>query len=437
MEVSQPNFSKPKTVYFKPKILIVDDKLENLFTLRKVLSELEAEVVEADNGNDALIAILNHDFSLVILDVQMPDMDGYELAELIRSEEQNRSLPIIFLSAVFSDEFHVFKGYKSGAVDFITKPFNPEILLFKVNTFLELARQRAKISAQNEELNHSLSAFNYVNKKLQAKQEELNRLNGELEKNNQTLETRVKERSIELYKVNRELRQTNKELDLFIYRASHDLRGPVATLIGLSQLAQLETQEVTSQTYFQKIQHTSEKMLGLLQKLAAINMINDEVGETIALDFEELIETVFGMLSSQAKAQNVKLTYQVSVTINCHAFSKLLKIIILNLLENSIAFRNPEAEQPYAKISIRSVESGTEIIVEDNGIGIPTKYGDKIYAMFFRGTELSKGNGLGLYLVKKAVRKLGGEIRLKSREMKFSKFYVTVPCHCQTNPKVS
>ena len=123
----------------KQKILIVDDKPANLVVLRKQLRSLDnVEIIEAGNGNDALTLTLNHDFALAILDVQMPEMDGYELAKLMREEEKTSDIPVIFLSAVFSDDFHIYEGYKSGAVDFITKPFNPEILLCKVKIFLRL-----------------------------------------------------------------------------------------------------------------------------------------------------------------------------------------------------------------------------------------------------------------------------------------------------------
>jgi PAS domain S-box-containing protein len=121
------------------KILIVDDKPENLVVLKRQLKPLKnVEIIKAESGNEALTLTLNHNFSLAILDVQMPEMDGYELAELLHGEEKTSDLPIIFLSAVFSDDFHIYEGYKSGAVDFITKPFNPEILLCKVRTFLRL-----------------------------------------------------------------------------------------------------------------------------------------------------------------------------------------------------------------------------------------------------------------------------------------------------------
>jgi len=143
-------------VEIKQKILIVDDKPENIFSLKKVLADVDAQVIEALNGNDALIASLNHEFALAILDVQMPEMDGYELAEFLRCEEKTRTIPIIFVSAVYSSDYHVFKGYDAGAVDFMVKPFETKILLSKVNIFLEMARQKRALAASKAHIEHQL-----------------------------------------------------------------------------------------------------------------------------------------------------------------------------------------------------------------------------------------------------------------------------------------
>lgn len=132
--------------------MLVDDKPENIFSLKKVLAEIDAQIIEALTGNDALIASLNHEFALAILDVQMPEMDGYELAELLRSEENTREIPIIFTSAVYSSDYHVFKGYDAGAVDFLVKPFETKILLSKVKIFLEQKRQKNELAASKATL---------------------------------------------------------------------------------------------------------------------------------------------------------------------------------------------------------------------------------------------------------------------------------------------
>ncbi len=139
----------------KPKILIVDDKPENLFALEKTLQKLDAQVFQAKSGNEALGFTIEHEFCMAIVDVQMPEMDGYELVELIRGNIVTANLPVIFVSAIFSDEYHHRKGYDSGAVDFMSKPFIPEILLSKVKVFIELYTQRKKLQEVVNELNHA------------------------------------------------------------------------------------------------------------------------------------------------------------------------------------------------------------------------------------------------------------------------------------------
>ena len=136
----------------KQKILIVDDKLENLFSMKQIMSDINIEIIAVASGNDALVASINHDFALAILDVQMPEMNGYELAEHLRSDEKTRTLPINFVSAVYSSDFHVFKGYDSGAVDFLVKPFEARILISKLNIFLELDRQKNQLALSNSRI---------------------------------------------------------------------------------------------------------------------------------------------------------------------------------------------------------------------------------------------------------------------------------------------
>lgn len=143
----------------QPKILIVDDKPQNLFALEMTLQKLDLQVFKASSGEEALGLTLDHDFCVAIVDVQMPEMDGYELVELMRSYPAMTALPVIFVSAIFSDEYHHRKGYDAGAVDFLSKPFVPEILLSKVKVFVELYEQRRQLQGTVEQLNQSNAAL--------------------------------------------------------------------------------------------------------------------------------------------------------------------------------------------------------------------------------------------------------------------------------------
>ena len=136
----------------KQKILIVDDRKENLVALRQVLRELDAEVIEASNGNQALAATLDHRFAVAIMDVMMPEMDGYELAELLRGDDKTKVIPIVFVTATYADELHMFKGYEAGAIDYIIKPFDEKVMLGKVKIFLELDRSRIELQQHRDQL---------------------------------------------------------------------------------------------------------------------------------------------------------------------------------------------------------------------------------------------------------------------------------------------
>lgn len=145
----------------KPKILIVDDKSQNLFALEKILQKLDVETYKALTGNEALDLVLEHNFALAILDIQMPEMDGYELAELLRGNQTTATLPIIFVSAIYSDEYHHRKGYDSGAVDFMSKPFIPEILLSKVRVFIALYEKSRNLQNLVDELKRTNTTLSH------------------------------------------------------------------------------------------------------------------------------------------------------------------------------------------------------------------------------------------------------------------------------------
>lgn len=154
----------------KSKILIVDDKKENLLAMEQIIIEEDLEVAveifTVDNGPQALILTLHHDFALIILDVQMPDMDGFELAELLRVKKKTKLIPIIFLSAVFSSEYYIMKGFESGAVDFLTKPINTKILLNKIKNFVQLDQQKINLEQQRKIIEIKSKSLELINAQL-------------------------------------------------------------------------------------------------------------------------------------------------------------------------------------------------------------------------------------------------------------------------------
>jgi len=159
-----------------PNILIVDDRPENLLVLEALLDSPDLNIVKATSGNEALGLMLEHDFSLILLDVQMPEMDGFETAELMRSNEKTKGIPVIFVTAISKDQKHIFRGYDSGAVDYIFKPFDPDIVKGKVKVFLELYQKRTMLERVNEELRHAIEELEESKKAIEDKNKVLSEL---------------------------------------------------------------------------------------------------------------------------------------------------------------------------------------------------------------------------------------------------------------------
>ncbi len=397
------------------KILIVDDRPANLYALENVLRDVDVTVIKANNGNEALISTLNHDFSLAILDVQMPEMDGYELAELLRSEEKTRFMPVIFLSAVFSDDFHVFKGYKSGAVDFITKPFNPDILLNKVKVFLELDRKNAELKLQHTKLEELINTLNITNTKLQ----------GEID------ERTIAE--IKLRESEKMLKELNATKDKFFSIVAHDLKNPFNTLIGFSNLllnTGLNLSEEKKTNYLELIYKASKRGYSLLENLLEWSRSQTGRLEIKPQEFvlKQSIKECMNLHYSSAEKKFVSLTEQIDDTTKVFADVNMFTTVMRNLISNAIKF-TPEN----GKIDITAIEKETEvqINVSDTGLGVSKESKEKLFRIDVNhstpGTNQEQGTGLGLILCKEFIEKNKGKIWVESVLGGGSIFSFTLP----------
>jgi len=397
------------------KILIVDDRPANLYALENVLRDVDVTVIKANNGNEALISTLNHDFSLAILDVQMPEMDGYELAELLRSEEKTRFMPVIFLSAVFSDDFHVFKGYKSGAVDFITKPFNPDILLNKVKVFLELDRKNAELKLQHTKLEELINTLNITNTKLQ----------GEID------ERTIAE--IKLRESEKMLKELNATKDKFFSIVAHDLKNPFNTLIGFSNLllnTGLNLSEEKKTNYLELIYKASKRGYSLLENLLEWSRSQTGRLEIKPQEFvlKQSIKECMNLHYSSAEKKFVSLTEQIDDTTKVFADVNMFTTVMRNLISNAIKF-TPEN----GKIDITAIEKETEvqINVSDTGLGVSKESKEKLFRIDVNhstpGTNQEQGTGLGLILCKEFIEKNKGKIWVESAIGEGSIFSFTLP----------
>lgn len=384
-------------------ILIVDDNQENIFSLRKLLELHKYETESALSGEEALKKILKREFDLIILDVQMPGMDGYEVAETISGYSRSKHIPILFLSAVHIDKRFILKGYESGAVDYLTKPIDSDLLLLKVRTFYRLHRQ-------SRELNEIKSS----------------------------LEEKVTERTKELLQANKELQASNLELQQFASIASHDLQEPLRKIVTFSKIAleviEKKREDDLSAT-INKVILSAERMRKLLQDLLDYTKLSAHSFFTL-VDLNAVVDDILSNLELSIKEQNAEI--EVSDLPSLEAVPGQLRQVFQNIISNALKFAKKN-ERCRIRIwaELAPGESRREarhynIMVQDNGIGFDEVYIDKIFTLFERlhGKSQYDGTGIGLAIVKKIIEKHHGTITARSQEGDGATFIIHLP-ECQ------
>ena len=397
----------------KVKLLLVDDRAENLVALEAVLDDLGEEMIKAQSGKEALRACLEHDFAVILLDVKMPDMDGFETAAMIRERERSKDTPIIFLTALKNDE-HLFRGYYMGAVDYLYKPIVPEVLKSKVSVFVDLSKKNVLLRRHADTLEQK-------NRELQEQIAERVRAEEHVRQLNAELERRVQERTQELSRTNDELRQ-------FAYVASHDLQEPLRTVGSYAQLLGRRYRgklDPSADEFIDYIVGGVTRMHTLLNDMLAFSRVTQNANKPH--EFASLDNVLRGALMNLEFAiheNNASVTHGPLPDVVCDPVQ--IGQVFQNLIGNALKYKSSEPP----KIHIESTEGDGDwtISVSDNGIGIDAQYHDRIFGIFKRlhGRELP-GTGMGLAICKRIIEKHDGRIWVESEEGKGATFRFTLP----------
>jgi len=276
----------------------------------------------------------------------------------------------------------------------------------------EISEQNEEIQAQSEELSESNQALTSLNaeiieknEEIQAQSEELTEANQTISQINKSLEDKVEVRTTEL-------KQAYKELDTFFYRSSHDFRRPLTTFMGLAEVAKITIKDQNALELFSKVNDTAHYLDKMLVKLQSISDVGGQELVYKEVFLKEIFDTVCDTFRESLQRKNIKTFCEIELKESFYSYPALLRIIVENLVENSIFFSG--AKDPVVRFKAYSSAGEVVMEVSDNGEGIPPEYQERMFEMYFRANERSKGNGLGLYIVKKAVGKLGGAITVKS-----------------------
>ncbi len=393
-------------------ILVVDDTPANLRLLVRLLKNQGYTVLPAPSGKHALEVARSQAIDVVLLDIMMPEMDGYEVCRRLKAQEATRDIPILFLSAL-NDPFDKVKAFDVGGVDYITKPFQAEEVLARVETHLSLRRMHQRVQDYNTQL-----------------REHQEQLRQEIAERKRTGDA---------------LREANATKDTFFSIIAHDLRSPFTALLGHTELAlssfeTLRAEEVKN--HITQIKTSAEAVYALLGNLLAWVRVQRGMIDYQPIDFplHQLIEEVFQFLASSAEHKQIVLDAHIPATIMVHADRNMLNTVIRNLVSNALKFIYPGGS---ITISARQRGTTVAIAVSDTGTGIPEAMLPNVFRVDIKttsiGTDGEQGTGLGLPLCKDLIEKNGGRIRVKSTPGQGATFELTLPCSpdsCHT-PRMS
>jgi len=397
----------------RANVLLVDDREGNLVALEAILQPLEQNLICARSGFEALRHLLCEEFAVILMDVQMPGMNGFETTNLIKSRLKCRYIPIIFITAVSTELKYVYRGYSAGAVDYISKPFNPEILRSKVGVFIDLYYKEKEILRQAQMLNESVR-----------REAELMRVEYErelerrhLRKMADQLEALVNERTAQL-------RESNRDLESFCYSIAHDLRTPIREIVVTSGLLLADCADKLSEEDIQGLRRQSEaaKSMGrLIEDLLRLSRLGRHAIQSSSVDVSKLARRI--MEKAATPAESFELEIQEDLRAECD--SGLLESLIQNLADNAVKYSPNGGLLRFGALEQDGIQT---FFLEDHGIGFDMRYERKVFLPFERLVSDPKypGTGIGLALVQKIVSKHGGKVWAQSALNQGATFFFTL-----------
>lgn len=267
-----------------------------------------------------------------------------------------------------------------------------------------------------------------LNRQLRTAKETIEKQNNELTDINRNLDKRILEKTDELVMANISLQRSNDELDNFIYKTSHDIRGPLASLKGIASLALIESKDEEVTKYIRMLDQTAEGLIRILTRLVSISQITHAKLQPAPIEFRSLISEVITIQNKRGLSQKIRIDQQIQIGVQLNSDRMLISIILENLMDNAVKFQNTsERIEPFVRVEVEQTDEGIKISVIDNGIGVDKSSADRIFQMFVRGSEKSGTGGLGLYLSRLAAEKLGGRISLNTTAEKWTEFRVILP----------
>lgn len=394
------------------RILVVDDREDNLLSIESILEEDGYTIIKADSGRSALkILLQQQEFTLILMDVQMPGMNGFETASIIFERDKLKHIPIIFITADNASDESTFRGYKMGAVDYIYKPINPDLLRLKVAVFAELSQKNLELLDKEKNLR-------YANQKLEKEiirrkldEEKIRLLNEQLIEKNYNLEATI------------------EELDRFAYVASHDLQEPLRKIRVFSdRILMFHSTTVNDDVKkaLEKIVKASGRMQSLINDLLKFSR-DTFVGEDFGIvDLNNIIAEVISDMDVNLEQADAKIV--VNELPKIWGMQSQMRQLFQNIISNSMKFKKT-SERPVINIYTDATATLPRIVIEDNGIGFDSKYADEIFAVFKRlhSFEEYEGTGVGLAICKKIIQNHKGNIYAEGSLNKGAKFYIELP----------